>query len=149
MVQFCTRLFLGVIDLKVTTLEQLQDTIEYVAEQINQRASTDTATTSTAGLMSAADKTKLDGLNNADLSAYVTANEIAENYVAKVSGKGLSTNDYTTAEKNKLAGIDLSNYVAKDGSKVLSTNDFTTAFKNFPMLRCFPRIKMAVKELSR
>lgn len=30
------------------------------------------------------------------------------NYVQKVSGKGLSTNDYTTAEKNKLAG--LSNY---------------------------------------
>jgi len=29
-------------------------------------------------------------------------------YVQKVSGKGLSTNDYTTAEKNKLAG--LSNY---------------------------------------
>ena len=25
--------------------------------------------------------------------------------VAKVTGKGLSTNDYTTAEKNKLAGI--------------------------------------------
>lgn len=30
------------------------------------------------------------------------------NYVQKVSGKGLSTNDYTTAEKDKLAG--LSNY---------------------------------------
>lgn len=27
------------------------------------------------------------------------------NYVQKESGKGLSTNDYTTAEKNKLAGI--------------------------------------------
>ena len=27
-------------------------------------------------------------------------------YVAKVSGKGLSTNDYTTVEKNKLEGID-------------------------------------------
>ena len=27
------------------------------------------------------------------------------NYVQKVSGKGLSTNDYTAAEKNKLAGI--------------------------------------------
>ena len=33
---------------------------------------------------------------------------VANNYVAKVSGKGLSTNDYTTTEKNKLAG--LSNY---------------------------------------
>ena len=27
------------------------------------------------------------------------------NKVDKVSGKGLSTNDYTTAEKNKLAGL--------------------------------------------
>ena len=33
---------------------------------------------------------------------------LADKYVAKVSGKGLSTNDYTTTEKTKLAG--LSNY---------------------------------------
>ena len=31
---------------------------------------------------------------------------VAANYVAKVVGKGLSTNDYTTDEKNKLAGIE-------------------------------------------
>lgn len=31
--------------------------------------------------------------------------EMLGNKVDKVSGKGLSTNDYTTAEKNKLAGI--------------------------------------------
>lgn len=31
---------------------------------------------------------------------------VATNYVAKVEGKGLSTNDYTTDEKNKLAGIE-------------------------------------------
>lgn len=30
---------------------------------------------------------------------------VANGYVAKVAGKGLSTEDYTTAEKNKLAGI--------------------------------------------
>lgn len=30
---------------------------------------------------------------------------LSNNKVDKVSGKGLSTNDYTTAEKNKLAGI--------------------------------------------
>lgn len=29
-----------------------------------------------------------------------------QTYVAKETGKGLSTNDYTTAEKNKLSGID-------------------------------------------
>lgn len=32
-------------------------------------------------------------------------NLIKSTFVAKVSGKGLSTNDYTTEEKNKLAGI--------------------------------------------
>lgn len=40
---------------------------------------------------------------------YYTESEIdtkLNNKVDKVSGKGLSTNDYTTAEKNKLAGID-------------------------------------------
>lgn len=31
--------------------------------------------------------------------------KITARFVPKVSGKGLSTNDYTTAEKNKLAGI--------------------------------------------
>lgn len=29
-----------------------------------------------------------------------------QTYVTKETGKGLSTNDYTTAEKNKLSGID-------------------------------------------
>ena len=37
-------------------------------------------------------------------AGYLVASDI-ENKVDKVSGKGLSTNDYTTAEKNKLAGI--------------------------------------------
>lgn len=32
--------------------------------------------------------------------------ELAEEKVDKVTGKGLSTNDYTTADKNKLAGIE-------------------------------------------
>lgn len=43
-----------------------------------------------------------------DLSGYATTaamNTALGNKVDKVSGKALSTNDYTTAEKNKLAGI--------------------------------------------
>lgn len=46
-----------------------------------------------------------------DLAAEVSGKADAsalDGYVAKVDGKGLSTNDYTTAEKEKLAGIDLS-----------------------------------------
>ena len=141
--------------------------------ELNSRASTDTATTSTAGLMSAADKAKLISIedsaqvnviesvkvNNSELTPSSKAVNIdLSNYVAKDGDKVLSTNDYTTAEKNKLANIpsdaesnvietvkvngtaltpankavniDLSNYVVKDGSKVLSSNDYTTTEKN-------------------
>lgn len=43
-----------------------------------------------------------------DLSDYYTkteTNSLLNNKVDVVSGKGLSSNDYTTTEKNKLAGI--------------------------------------------
>lgn len=53
--------------------------------------------------------TAWDALGGAiDLSGYVTTaamNAALGNKVDKVSGKGLSTNDYTTAEKEKLAGL--------------------------------------------
>lgn len=39
------------------------------------------------------------------VSAYITNLDLGGTYVAKEDGKGLSTNDYTTAEKNKLNGI--------------------------------------------
>ena len=49
--------------------------------------------------------------------------------VDKVTGKGLSTEDYTTAEKSKLAGIDLTTKVDKVTGKGLSTEDYTTVEK--------------------
>lgn len=63
---------------------------------------------------------------------------ISQNYQPKESGKGLSTNDYTTAEKEKLAGLptgtqltqNLSSKVDKVEGKQLSTEDFTTVLKN-------------------
>ena len=45
------------------------------------------------------------GSTTVDLTGYAMETWVGNNYVEKVSGKGLSTNDYTTAEKNKLAGI--------------------------------------------
>lgn len=50
-------------------------------------------------------------LSNTPSTAYVDS--VVENKVDKVEGKGLSTNDYTTAEKNKLSGIEANanNYV--------------------------------------
>ena len=63
---------------------------------------------------------------------------ISQNYQSKESGKGLSTNDYTTAEKEKLAGLptgteitqDINSKVDKVEGKQLSTEDFTTVLKN-------------------
>lgn len=66
--------------------------------------------TSVAGLVDSAPET-LDTLNELSAAlgnnpnfATTVANQIGTK-VDKVNGKGLSTNDYTTAEKNKLSGI--------------------------------------------
>jgi uncharacterized protein (TIGR02145 family) len=86
--------------------------------------------------------------NTSDLNKPLsTATQITLNTkVDKVTGKELSTNDYTTVEKNKLAAIagtntgdqDLSSYatnvalatkVDKVTGKELSTNDYTTVEK--------------------
>ena len=79
------------------------------------------ASSSAAGLMSAADKTKLDGIEagataiTVDSAISSSSTNPVENqaiYTAltgKVdteTGKGLSTNDYTDTEKTKLAGIE-------------------------------------------
>lgn len=46
-------------------------------------------------------------LDNSGLSYFWSKlKSLLNNKVDKVSGKGLSTNDYTTAEKTKLAGIE-------------------------------------------
>lgn len=63
---------------------------------------------------------------------------ISQNYQPKESGKGLSTNDYTATEKEKLAGLptgtqitqNLASKVDKVEGKQLSTEDFTTVLKN-------------------
>lgn len=87
----------------------------------------DNATPTADGLMSAADKTKLNGIaeganktivdsalsasstnpvqNKAVKSAIDTINTSLDDKVDKVAGKGLSTNDFTTEEKNKLSTI--------------------------------------------
>lgn len=63
---------------------------------------------------------------------------ISQTYQPKESGKGLSANDYTTTEKEKLAGLptgtqitqNLASKVDKVEGKQLSTEDFTTVLKN-------------------
>lgn len=84
--------------------------------------------------------TKVSELTND--KSYLVASDIA-NKVDKVPGKQLSTNDYTTEEKTKLAEIPantkesidalqtgLLEKVDKEQGKVLSSNDFTTILKD-------------------
>ena len=116
-----------------------------VENAVKDKATTNYVDTKVANLVNAAPET-LDTLgevataiqNNA--SVVEALNSAIGNKVDKVSGKGLSTNDYTTEEKNKLSG--LSNYddtevrglidgkVDKVSGKGLSTNDYTTTEKN-------------------
>lgn len=94
------------------------------------------ATNVASGAMSATDKAKLDTLENYDDTAIQAA--VADK-VDKVTGKGLSTNDFTDALKQKLEDsvayddTAVRNLIALKVDKVtgkdLSTNDFTTAYK--------------------
>lgn len=83
-----------------------------------------------------AEKSKLAGLSNyddtqikADITSANTAigqlqtrvESVDNSKVDKVTGKGLSTNDYTTTEKNKLAGLSKVNLINNDGT-TLETN---------------------------
>lgn len=63
-------------------------------------------------------------------------NAALEDKVDKIVGKGLSTNDYTTVEKQKLAGVEegannyvLPNEVVQDASYVHTDNNYTTSEK--------------------
>ena len=67
-------------------------------------------------------------------SNFKKAKKALDDKVDKVSGKDLSTNDFTDDLKAKLNALPTnaqlqSGYVAKDGSKVLSDNNYTTAEK--------------------
>lgn len=85
-------------------------------------------------------------VTNAELKNMMTTNATTTNNnfkkikqalggkVDTVSGKGLSTKDFTAAMETKLSALPTnaelqSGYVAKDGTKVLSDENFTTALK--------------------
>ena len=102
------------------------------------------ATPSTDGLMSAADKTKLDGIASGATAVHVdselsnTSTNPVQNKVVysavsgkvdKVSGKGLSSNDYSDNEKNKLAGVEAqaNKTVVDDALSDSSTNPVQNA----------------------
>lgn len=79
--------------------------------------------------------TKTSDLNND--SGFLTEHQDISGKVDKVAGKSLSTNDFTTEEKQKLAGIDagankyvLPENVVEDSNYVHTDNNFSTEEKN-------------------
>ena len=76
---------------------------------------------------------KNGGISTAKLdSTLQTAIGSIGDKVDKVTGKGLSTNDFTSSYKSKLDSLDtnLSSKVDKVTGKGLSTNDFTASYKS-------------------
>ena len=67
-------------------------------------------------------------VDNGDVASYTngTVHKLSKK-IDKVDGKGLSTNDYTDAEKTEVAKI--KDKVDKVSGKGLSTNDFTNTYK--------------------
>ena len=107
---------------KVVEGAQTETTVDAVLEELLAHA----AGAVTMDDVNSAVQTAVDGIIDGAPEAYNTLKELATwttehqdlyttlvgavaNKVEKEEGKGLSTNDYTTAEKNKLAAIDVTN----------------------------------------
>ena len=141
----------GTVDFKdYSTTEEINEIITNLENNIN--SSLDNVNNSLNNI-----NDSLDNLNNTKADKVYTDQQL-ETKVDKINGKGLSTNDYTTAEKTKLAGIEtganktvvdttlsttstnpvqnkvvsakLDTKVDKVTDKGLSTNDYTNAEKN-------------------
>lgn len=90
----------------------------------------------------------------ADLIDYYKKNEIQallEDYVAKEDGKGLSANDYTTLEKEKLAGLenyDDSGIVERVSNVETSVTDIQTSIGNAPLNTVSQNLSEAVNEIK-
>jgi hypothetical protein len=83
------------------TLDEISDTTGYVKMTAAER-------TKLSGIATGATKTTIDSVLSTTSTNPVqnkAVNSALSGKVDKVDGKSLSTNDYTTAEKNKLAGI--------------------------------------------
>ena len=97
----------------------LKQTGEQVQKAIDDALALAPATVETPGLMSASDKTKLNSLPTGD-----SLESSLGGKVDKVTGKGLSTNDYDNSEKSKVASAsqDVTDIKAKIPSQATAQN---------------------------
>ena len=120
---------------------ELLPTVAEVQDMINDIPPADLSNYATkAFVTNAINEAELAGSEGEiDLSVYALKTEV-EGKVDKVAGKGLSTNDFTNVEKDKLANLSnfdpsslqtsINNKVDKETGKGLSSNDYTTAEKS-------------------
>ena len=73
-------------------------------------------------------ETSADVVKYSDTTVAGVLGGLGTTYVAKVSGKDLSTNDFSDAYKQTIDDLGTT-YVAQVSGKDLSTNDFTDAYK--------------------
>lgn len=86
-------------------------------------------------------KWELVGTINIDLTDYYNKGEVdnlLQGYVLKETGKGLSTNDFTTTEKNKLAGIALGAEVNVQSDWNVTDANSDEFIKNKPTIPTVP-----------
>jgi hypothetical protein len=86
-----------------------------------------------------------------DLSKYLTKTEAQTTYQPQEKGKGLSTNDYTTAEKNKLAGLqnyDDTSFRAEVSETYLPREEFNEVSERFASADRVQELSENVTELS-
>lgn len=81
-----------------------------------------------ASAMNSAIQTNADNISNLQENK-ANASDL-NNYVTKITGKGLSSNDYTTAEKNKLAGIENYDDTALKSNVALNLSSIGMSKKN-------------------
>lgn len=84
-------------------------TLDNISETTDKKIMTATERTKLSGVAEGANKTTVDSALSSTSTNPLqnkVVSEALDGKVDKVNGKGLSSNDYTTAEKNKLAGVE-------------------------------------------
>jgi hypothetical protein len=117
--------------------------LSYTASPTNGIVNSNTGTNATipladgtnAGLLSPANKLKLDNTSGTN-----TGDQDLSGKVDKITGKGLSTEDYTTTEKNKLSGI-------QSGAEVNVNADWNSVSGDSQILNK-PTIPSSLNDLS-
>ena len=108
-----------------TVMVEIQSGVTVSQQEFNAKVAELTEADETVG------KELKNHIGDTDVHITISERNTWNNKVDKVSGKDLSSNDYTNAEKNKVANLpedtnaELSNKVDKVSGKGLSTNDYT------------------------